>query len=162
MGEDFYEQSILPHRGALVKICRAYSTTQEEFEDNYQEVCLQLWRSKDNFKGQSSWSTWLYRVALNVCLTMGRQKKAEKSLDGQDVKDSRTALEAQMQESEELAALYSAIRHLRELDRALILLYLEERSYQEMADILGMSQSNIGVRISRIKEKLTQMISEKG
>lgn len=161
MGEDFYDQSIAPYLGIIIKICRAYSNTPEEFDDCYQEVCLQVWRSKDNFHGNSSWSTWLYRVALNVCLTMikGKSKAVHSPLEPDSMIAGGIAADDRMQEDEALTALYAAIRQLREADRAVILLYLEEKSYQDIADILGMSQSNIGVRISRIKEKLTALIA---
>src|SRR5690606_40202475 len=75
MSSDFYRSSILPFAAIIIKICRAYTNSQEDFEDYYQEVCLQLWRSKDNFKGNSEWSTWVYRIALNVCLTLLKKKK---------------------------------------------------------------------------------------
>ena len=72
MSGDFYTNSILPYAGIITKICRAYTNSQEDFEDYYQEVCLQIWRSKDNFKGNSEWSTWIYRLSLNVCMTISK------------------------------------------------------------------------------------------
>ena len=74
MSSDFYIQSILPYAGIIIKICRAYSNSQEDFEDYYQEVCLQIWRSKDNFNDDSKWSTWIYRLSLNVCMTLRKQE----------------------------------------------------------------------------------------
>ena len=79
MSSDFYTVSILPFSGIIIKICRAYSNSQENFEDYYQEVCLQIWKSKDNFKGQSEWSTWIYRISLNVCLTLLKKNKKNTS-----------------------------------------------------------------------------------
>ncbi|MCM4171103.1 RNA polymerase sigma factor [Arenibacter sp. TNZ] len=67
MSSDFYNSSILPFAGIIIKLCRAYTNSQEDFEDYYQEVCLQIWRSKDNFREESKWSTWVYRISLNVC-----------------------------------------------------------------------------------------------
>ena len=78
MSGDFYKNSILPYAGIIIKICRAYSNSQENFEDYYQEVCLQIWQSKDNFKGNSEWSTWIYRLSLNVCMTI-RTRENKKS-----------------------------------------------------------------------------------
>ena len=74
MSGDFYTNSILPYAGIIIKICRAYSNSQEDFEDYYQEVCLQIWRSKDNFNGNSEWSTWIYRLSLNVCMTLRKRE----------------------------------------------------------------------------------------
>ena len=75
MSSDFYKTSILPFAGIIIKLCRAYTNSQEDFEDYYQEVCLQIWRSKENFREESEWSTWVYRISLNVCLTLLKKKK---------------------------------------------------------------------------------------
>jgi RNA polymerase sigma-70 factor, ECF subfamily len=161
VSEDFYKTSILPMAGIIIKICRAYSNSREEFDDYYQEVCLQLWRSKDMFREQCKWSTWVYRVALNVCLTLvKKQKKSRQTFYGSDVPDiiptGNTAFE-----DESLEILYAAIRHLSAVDRALIILYLEEKSYQEIAEILGTNTNNIAVKVNRIKERLKNIINEK-
>lgn len=70
MSNDFYTAFILPYAPIIIKICRAYSNSQEDFEDFYQEVCLQIWKSRDNFREESKWSTWIYRLSLNVCLSL--------------------------------------------------------------------------------------------
>ncbi|MDD7914610.1 RNA polymerase sigma factor [Polaribacter ponticola] len=75
MSSDFYTTSIVPYSGIIIKICRAYTDSQEDFDDYYQEVCLQIWKSKDQFRGDSKWSTWIYRLSLNICLTLVRKKK---------------------------------------------------------------------------------------
>jgi len=161
MGSDFYQLSILPFAGIIIKICRAYTNSQEDFEDYYQEVCLQIWRSKDNFNQQAEWSTWIYRISLNVCLTyLKRHKNGNKqivsdSLPEEVVDDSKVFV------SDEVNQLYSAIKHLSELDRAVILLYLEEKSYEEIAEIIGSNTNNIGVRITRIKDRLNKYINQK-
>jgi RNA polymerase sigma-70 factor (ECF subfamily) len=161
MGSDFYQLSILPFAGIIIKICRAYTNSQEDFEDYYQEVCLQIWRSKDNFKQESEWSTWIYRISLNVCLTyFKRRKTGDKGIVSdalpEDVVDDSKAFA-----SDEINQLYSAIKHLAETDRAIILLYLEEKSYLEIATIIGSNSNNIGVRIKRIKDRLTTYINQK-
>lgn len=162
MSEDFYITSILPHAGIIIKICRAYTDSQEDFEDYYQEVCLQIWKSHANFKGDSEWSTWIYRLSLNVCLTLLKQKKRKSNQDlvpeFVNVEDDRPSSEEQ---EFALEQLYIAIRQLSELDRAVILLYLEEKSHQEIADIIGSNPNNIGVRIKRIKERLKKLLDGK-
>ena len=161
MSNDFYTSSILPYAASIIKICRAYTNTQEDFEDYYQEVCLQIWRSKDNFQNRSEWSTWIYRLSLNVCLTLLKKKKnsvqyfASDSLPEEAIEDSHAFSD------ESLNQLYDAIRKLSEIDRAVILLYLEEKTYQEIADIMGTNPNNIGVRIKRIKERLKKLLSQK-
>jgi len=159
MSKDFYQISILPFAGIIIKICKAYTNSQEDFEDYYQEVCLQIWRSKDNFRGQCQWSTWVYRISLNVCLTLlKKEKKIGQTYFTSDVLPDVIITENRAFEDEPLNQLYVAIRRLSEVDRAVILLYLEEKSYQEIADILGTNANNIGVRVIRIKERLKKIL----
>ena len=161
MISDFYTSSILPFAAIIIKICRAYTNTQEDFEDYYQEVCLQIWRTKDNFKGQSEWSTWIYRLSLNVCLTLMKKDKKKKSQFDSDELPDEVMVENHAFADESLNQLYDAIRQLSEVDRAVFLLYLEEKSYQEIADIIGTNPNNIGVRIKRIKERLKKLLTLK-
>ncbi|MDO5978469.1 sigma-70 family RNA polymerase sigma factor [Flavivirga spongiicola] len=163
MSNDFYTLSILPYSGIIIKICRAYTDSQEDFEDYYQEVCLQIWRSKDKFRGDSQWSTWIYRLSLNICLTLIRKKKKNRqhyasdyTLQNQVGEDNNFAFS-----DESLNLLYAAIKRLSELDRAIILLYLEEKPNKEIADIIGTTPNNIGVRVNRIKERLKKLLDGK-
>jgi RNA polymerase sigma-70 factor (ECF subfamily) len=161
LSTDFYNINILPYAGIIIKLCRAYTNSQEDFEDYYQEVCLQIWRSKDNFREESEWSTWVYRISLNVCLTLLKKKKNNVQHFVSDsmpdvVTESNFAFS-----DESLNLLYDAIRKLSEIDRAIIMLYLEEKSYQEIADIIGTKPNNIGVRINRIKIKLKDSLDGK-
>ena len=161
MSSDFYKTSILPFSGIIIKLCRAYTNSQVDFEDYYQEVCLQIWRSKDNFRSESEWSTWVYRISLNVCLTLLKKKKN----NGQHfVSDSLPAEETEDNyafSDEALNLLYDAIRKLSEIDRAIIMLYLEEKPYQEIAEIIGTNPNNIGVRVKRIKSRLKKILDGK-
>ena len=162
MSNDFYQASILPFAPIIIKICRAYTNSQEDFEDYYQEVCLQIWRSKNNFRAQCLWSTWVYRISLNVCLTLLKKKKRNGQIYfASDVLPDVIITENKAFEDESLNQLYVAIRLLSEVDRALIILYLEEKSYQEIAEILGTNANNIGVRVNRIKERLKKILDEK-
>lgn len=154
MSKDFYNSSILPYEAIIIKICRAYTDTQEDFEDYYQEVCLQIWRSRDNFRKEAEWSTWIYRLTLNVCLTLDKKKKKRRILQRQ----GPAAVNNEAFADESLRQLYRAIRQLSEIDRAVITLYLEEKSYKEIADIMGTNPNNIGVRIKRIKERLKKLL----
>lgn len=161
MSNDFYKNSILPHSGIIIKICRAYTDTQEDFEDYYQEVCLQIWRSKDRFREESKWSTWVYRLALNCCLTLIKKKKNNRQNTPSDFEQKEIGAENKTFEDESLNLLYSAIRKLSEIDRAIILLYLEEKPYDIIGDIIGTSRNNIAVRITRIKVKLKELLDGK-
>ena len=161
MSSDFYTSSILPYAAIIIKICRAYTNSQEDYEDYYQEVCLQIWKSKDNF------STAIRMVYLDIqniieCMSdfikKGKNSAEHLSYDAlpdEAVEDSHAFAD------ESLNMLYDAIKHLTEVDRAVILLYLEEKSYQEIAEIIGTNPNNIGVRIKRIKERLKKLLHGK-
>lgn len=161
MSTDFYQLSILPFAGIIIKICRAYTHSQEDFEDYYQEVCLQIWRSKDNFREESEWSTWIYRLTLNVCMTLLKKEKKKQQEISTDHMPADLVEEASGFSDDSLKMLYAAIRQLSEVDRAVILLHLEEKSYQEIADIMGTNANNIGVRITRIRERLKKLLNGK-
>ena len=161
MSNDFYKNSILPYAGIIIKLCRAYTNSQEDFEDYYQEVCLQIWRSKDNFREASEWSTWVYRISLNVCLTLLKKKKNNVQHFSSDALPPELTEEVHAFPDENLNELYKAIRQLSEIDRAVIMLYLEEKSYQEIGDIIGTNPNNIGVRIKRIKQRLKKILDGK-
>jgi RNA polymerase sigma-70 factor (ECF subfamily) len=161
LSSDFYKVSIIPFSGIIIKLCRAYTNSQEDFEDYYQEVCLQIWRSKENFRGESQWSTWVYRISLNVCLTL---LKKNKNKGHHFVSDSVAAEETEDNyafSDESLNLLYAAIRQLSEIDRAIIMLYLEEKPYKEIAEIIGTNPNNIGVRVKRIKTRLKKILDGK-
>lgn len=160
MSKDFYISFIEPYSPIIIKICRAYTNTEQDFEDYFQEVCLQIWRSRDSFHEHSKWSTWIYRLSLNVCLTLLKKDKNNKTKH-LAYNPSEVLTENKVFEDEELNLLYSAIKQLSELDRAIIMLYLEEKSYQEIADVIGSNQNNIGVRVKRIKDKLRKILDGK-
>lgn len=158
MGQDFYQVHIQPYASIIVKVCRAYTYNQADFDDYYQEVCLQIWRSKDRFKGGCSWTTWIYKITLNVCLTYVRKEVNNKkvvSLDTEQVFDSYFQSGSN---KEDIISLYNAIHKLADIDRAIILLYLESFSNKEIAEVIGVTANNIGVRIARIKQKLNKLL----
>ena len=163
MSSDFYSSSIFPYAAIIIKMCRAYTNSQEDFEDYYQEVCLQICRSKHNFREESQWSTWVYRISLNVCLTLLKKKKKKNNVQ-HFVSDSITTEETEDNfafSDESLNLLYDAIRKLSEIDRAIIMLYLEEKSQKEIAEIIGTNPNNIGVRVKRIKIRLKKILDGK-
>ena len=140
----------------IMHLCRAYSRDEESLKDLVQEVTLQLWRSHKSFKGNSQLSTWVYRVTLNVCLSHSKKLKRKPDTISLDYGISKS--EEVDPEQEQIEKLYRGIRQLKESDRAIILLYLEDKSYKDMSDILGITVSNVGVKVNRLKEKLKQLI----
>jgi RNA polymerase sigma-70 factor (ECF subfamily) len=148
------------HIGIIRRICKVYSNDADEYQDYFQEVVLQLWKAYGTFRGEAQASTWVYRVALNVCLSLlKRQKRRVSAVSLQPEHWSNLAADpADTTQEEQLKQLYAAIRQLSEIDRALILLYLEGKKYEEIADILGISLSNVGVKVNRIKKQLNRII----
>ncbi|NOR28581.1 MAG: sigma-70 family RNA polymerase sigma factor, partial [Lutibacter sp.] len=114
MSSDFYTNSIVPYSGIIIKICRAYTDSQEDFEDYYQEVCLQVWRTKDQFRGESKWSTWVYRLSLNICLTMIKKKKNNRQHTVSDYEVPVATEDNHAFSDESLNLLYDAIKQLSE------------------------------------------------
>jgi len=161
LSSDFYTTSILPYAGIIIKICRAYTDSQEDFEDYYQEVCLQIWRSREQFRGESKWSTWIYRLSLNICLTLIKKKKNSRRHITSNYLPEEGTEDNSAFADESLNQLYDAIKQLSELDRAVILLYLEEKPYKEIGEIIGTTHNNIAVRITRIKERLKNLLDGK-
>ena len=140
----------------IYKVCYIYANDQDDLNDLFQETVLNLWKSFPRYRGDSKLTTWVYRIAMNTCITFLRHASHRPqtvpmtaNVASQMAADEDT--EARLQD------LYKLINQLGKLERALILLWLEERSYQEMADILGLSKANVAVKLNRIREKLKKM-----
>jgi len=145
------------HQGIIHKICRLYRDVREDREDLFQEITFQLWKSHNSFKNNSKISTWIYRIALNTAIASFRKKK-------QDIEYRPTLPEfAEEQPDEELALrqerLFGALKQLDDGDKAIITLYLEDLSYQQIADIIGISENYVGVKLNRIKIKIQNLLS---
>ena len=161
MSNDFYATSILPYSAIIIKICRVYSNSQQDFEDYYQEVCLQIWRSRNKFKGNSKKTTWIYRLSLNVCLTLLKKEVKYRGVHiNSDNLPDKLIEDRQIFTDKDLSKLYEGIKQLSENDRAIITLYLEELSYKEIAQIIGTNTNNIGVKIKRIKNRLKRILTK--
>lgn len=153
-----FKEFIEEHTGIISKICNAYTNNQVEFEDYYQEVTLQLWRSYDSFRGDAKLSTWVYRITLNVCLSQIRKKK--RNIQTTTLENIQVASDNEGNEKEEkISMLYRSIKQLKEAERALILLYLDDKSYKEIADILGLTVTNVGAKVNRVKTKLKNIMT---
>ena len=158
--QEFFRTFIQDQIGIITKICRAYTDNEDDFQDYFQEVALQLWRSYEGFNHRSKVSTWVYRVALNVCLTHLKRHKRKVDTTTLDKVHFEPAGHIEDEKKEQVDLLYKAIRKLKEIDRALILLYLEDKSYKEIADILGLTVTNVGAKVNRIKTQLKKLIDE--
>jgi RNA polymerase sigma-70 factor, ECF subfamily len=149
------------NRGILYKICRMYGATEPDRQDLFQEMVIQLWRSYPTFRGDARFSTWLYRIALNTAISdLRKQRRRPASIDPDLLPNQLQDIQYSSDKEEQLQQLYSAIDRLTELEKALTMLYLEDKSYQEMEEILGISQNNLRVKMNRIKDKLRKMTKE--
>lgn len=142
------------HKALLFKIVRSYAFNEEDRDDLFQEIAIQVWKSVAGFKNQSAVTTWLYRVALNTAIKWtGKEKKHQEGHQSLDV--GQHIIASQQPLDDRLVWLYEEIAQLNKVDRSLTLLLLDGFSYKEMSKILGISESNVGVKINRIKKHLT-------
>jgi RNA polymerase sigma-70 factor, ECF subfamily len=149
------------HRALLYKVCNLYGRSEEDRQDLFQEIVVQLWRSYPRFRGEAKFSTWLYRIALNTAISdLRKQKKPILSVDPGDLPAGMEDLQYGREQEEQLRQLYAAIDRLTELEKAVVMLYLEDKSYEEMEEILGIRQNNLRVKMNRIKEKLRKLTKE--
>ena len=158
--EKEFLQIISQHQGILLKVCRIYGSSRDDAEDLFQEMVLQLWRSFPNFRHEAKVTTWLYRLALNTAITSLRRNSRKPRWQPLKLQHLNfSGPETERLDVEYDQELQQAINALNKLDKALVMLYLDEKSYREMAEIMEMSETNVGVRISRIKKKLKEIIN---
>jgi len=142
----------------LYKVCRLYCFTEVDRQDLFQEIVIQLWRSWPAFRREAKFSTWLYRIALNTAISgLRRQHRLITPTDPEQLPTELQDIQYSADKEEQLQLLYAAIDRLTEVEKALTMLYLEDRSYQEMEEILGISQNNLRVKMNRIKDKLRKI-----
>lgn len=151
-----YVELVSQYKDVIFKVCYIYAE-KDELEDYYQEVLIQLWRSLPTFRCESKISTYIYRISLNTCISHVRKKsKIANRVPLIDVNISENNIEKRMQIDE----LYALINKLNKLEKAVILLWLEERDYEEISSIVGISKANVAVKINRIKEKLRKLSNQ--
>ena len=149
------------HGPTVLKVARAYTRTAADCQDLAQEIFLQAWRSLPQFRGEASSTTWCYRVALNTALGWHRKERLRQTLQRPlpDVENLQ-APARQTAERDLVDRLYAAIRRLPGADAALLLLHLDGLSYRQMAEVLGVSEGNVGVKLNRAKKALSELMKE--
>lgn len=143
------------YKDVIFKVCYVYAS-REELEDYYQEVLIQLWRSLPNFRNESKMSTWIYRISLNTCISYVRKNKKVNKVSLIDL----DFIDNDIEKKYYIDELYLLINRLNKFEKAIILLWLEERDYEEIASIVGISKNNVAVKLNRIKEKLRRMSNQ--
>lgn len=155
-----FVEAIQNNEGTLYKMTRLYTDNKEDQKDLYQEIVYQLWKGFSSYRGEAKLSTWIYRISLNTSLLFLKNKKRKgytTTLDG-------IVLEDELYDpilEDRLSILYKQIKELGEVDKGIIFLFLEGKKYEEISDIIGMSVSNVGTRMARIKERLNKKIIKK-
>ncbi|WP_442266170.1 RNA polymerase sigma factor [Tenacibaculum sp. ZS6-P6] len=158
--EDKFLDDFESNQNIVHKICRIYTTNQSDHNDLFQEITIQVWKNYVKFRGDAKFSTWLYRVSLNTAISLFRKSSRKvKTQDISDIAFKIKAIEYDDTQEVQLKALYGAIQHLNDIDKALVFLYLEDKSYKEISDTLGISEVNARVKMNRAKDKLKKILN---
>lgn len=147
------------HQGLIHKVCILYETDRDARNDLFQEIVLQLWKSMHTFRGDSKITTWMYRIALNTAISGLRKQK--RGLQTQELEDRHFNISdgGTDNQEENLNKLHHCIRQLSEIERAMIMMALDELPYEEIAETIGITQNNVRVRMNRIREKLRKLMN---
>ena len=155
--ETAFAQRVKEHKNTIYTVCFMFSKDSDEVNDLFQEVLINLWKGLEAFEGKSNIDTWIWRVSFNTCISQDRKKKRNSPIPlsmGIDLFNDKD------EDTKQVKMLYDRIHHLKPFDRAIVLLWLENMSYEEIAAIVGISVKNVSVRLYRIKEELKQMSNQ--
>ena len=142
------------------KVCRLYTNNQQAHNDLFQEITIQLWKAYPKFRGDSKFSTWMYRVGLNTAITLYRKSKRRvMTQEFENVQFKIKAEEYDDTEEQQLKLLYQAVHQLNDIEKALVFLYLEDKNYSEISETLGISEVNARVKMNRVKKKLRTILN---
>lgn len=146
------------NKGMIRMICRAYAQTEEDTDDYFQEVIIKLWETFNTFRGESSAKTWIYRITLNSCISFVRKKSKQPTIIPLLIDSDITEEDSDYTKNSD--KLYKLINCLNKYEKALVMLWLENLSYAEIAEIMGLTVSNVSVKLLRIKEKLKSLSNQ--
>lgn len=158
MNEQEFANIVREHKSTIYTVCYMFSKNQDEVDDLFQEVLLNLWRGIEHFKGESKLATWIYRISLNTCISADRKKKKHATETLSQQADIYAATDEA--ETRQIQMLHKRVHRLRPFDRAIVLLWLKGLPYDEIGAITGISAKNVSVRLVRIREELKQMTDE--
>ncbi len=155
--KDEFVELVTRYKDVIFKVCYIYAE-KDDIEDYYQEVLIQIWRSLPKFRGESKVTTWIYRISLNTCISHVR-KNTKGNINKVPLIDVNL-WENDIEKKQQVDEMYSLINKLNKLEKAVILLWLEDRDYEEIASIVGITKANVAVKINRIKEKLRKLSNQ--
>lgn len=156
--EEEFMSMINTFNRVIYKICCVYATDSDNVNDLYQEIVMNLWKGYENFKGQSKMSSWIYRVGINTCISFYRHNK--KHQETIPLATDHDNINGDNDYINQLKEMYRLINQLNKIEKAIILLWLDEKSYDEIAEVMGMNKNTIASKVKRIKEKLTKLSNE--
>ncbi len=153
--EQEFLQLVNQNQGIIRKVCHLYGRNDADKDDLYQEIVIQLWKSFGSFRGEAKFSTWMYRIALNTAISNLRKQSRKVALSFPEfIPTEQIDTDEEKLKEEKLKEMYAAISRLTEVEKAIVMLYLEDKSYDEMEEILGISSGTLRVKMNRIKDKL--------
>lgn len=155
-----FSQLIKANQGLIIKVSRLYTNSLEDEQDLFQEIVLQLWRSYDSFKGNSKISTWMYRVALNTAITLFRKRTKSPLTSELDEVHFEYEQEQDDEKQAQISLLYKVIKLLPNVERAIVMMYLDDISYKEIAETLGITEVNARVKMNRLKKTLKELMTQ--
>lgn len=160
MQENDFIRTIELHRGIIFKVCKMYCPVNDDCDDLYQDIVAQLWKAWSGFRGDAKISTWIYRIALNTAISGFRKQKRNPLVNSLDTDDINISQDDGRKKKEDLEMLHMAIGMLSDVEKAMIMLYLDDVSYEEISSIMGITQNNVRVKMLRIREKLKNIMTK--
>jgi len=158
--EHSFVTNLEQNQNIVHKVCRIYTNDLESHNDLFQEITIQLWKAYPKFRGESKFSTWMYRVSLNTAITLYRKsKRSIKTSDFDSTNFKITEEEYDDEVEQKLKLMYTAVKQLNDIEKALVFLYLEDKSYKEIAETMGISEVNARVKMNRVKTKLKKILN---
>ncbi|TDY11456.1 RNA polymerase sigma factor [Meridianimaribacter flavus] len=158
--EHSFVEQLEKHQNIVHKVCRLYTNNQEAHNDLFQEITIQLWKAYPKFRGDSKFSTWMYRVGLNTAITLYRKsKRSIKTQEFESIQFKIKSEEYDDTEEQQLKLLYKAVHQLNDIEKALVFLYLEDKNYSEISETLGITEVNARVKMNRVKTKLKTILN---
>jgi RNA polymerase sigma-70 factor (ECF subfamily) len=159
LAAEFVER-ITDNQGAIYKVCNVYANSRQDREDLRQEIILQLWKSYPGFQGKSKFSTWMYRIAFNTAITNIRKSSKHPIVEALSGAEQSIPVREDIEYmNDDTNSLFKAIAKLKDVEKAIIMLYLEEKSYKEIGEIVGISEKNVSVKLVRSKDKLKKLMN---
>jgi RNA polymerase sigma factor (sigma-70 family) len=158
--EHSFIEQLEQHQNIVHKVCRLYTNNQDAHNDLFQEITIQLWKAFPKFRGDSKFSTWMYRVGLNTAITLYR--KSKRRINTSSIETVQFKIKAEPYddtEEQQLKLLYQAVHQLNDIEKALVFLYLEDKDYREISETLGISEVNARVKMNRVKNKLRTILN---